>query len=128
MLFVNREIFRLTENSGAGGKNNVFDPPFHGGVQDIDGPVDIVYRIFFRLNHGFPHGFESRQVDHCVKAPGARPGQAGIVQDVPMDEVRLGKKVPPVAAGKVIKNRYRMAPVQEFPDHMTADVPGAAND
>jgi hypothetical protein len=67
-------------------------------------------------------------MDNRVKALLGRPGQTGIVQDIPVYKFRFREEVSPETAGKVVKHGDPVTPVQEFPGDMTADVSGAADD
>ena len=51
MIFVDRQVLGFAVNRGGRGEHYITDTCFACGIQDVQGPGNIVNRVFFRFNH-----------------------------------------------------------------------------
>jgi hypothetical protein len=66
--------------------------------------------------------------DRVDAAGTQQPLQKDTVADIADDELGVARHRPVEAAGQVVENRYFLAALDEFPDHVAADESGAAGD
>src|SRR3546814_1460880 len=67
MRFVDRRVFRVTEDRGSRGKNELVDAIRTHAVEQHLGRRHIIPVIFRRVSNGIPHLDEAGEVHHCIR-------------------------------------------------------------
>ena len=121
-----RNFIRLAVHRRRGRENKLVHARVHRGLNQIQAADHIVLVVFVRHLHGLAHKAARREVHHRVHAVlGKAAGKPGLVQQVRLHQNGIPHGLP-VAFGQIVQHHRLMAAALKLPDHVAADIAGAA--